>query len=158
MNGMGSSMMVKVGYHPLDIYLGQYILQFLVKQLDFAPVESKNEGVKRRKIPKVIEMSRKGSGIMVKVGYYPFDIYLSQYILPFLVKLLDFAPIGSKPKALDPLKRGQILKIIELSHKASGLMVKVGYHPLHIYLGQYILPFLVNQLDFAPIGSKNEGT
>ena len=45
MNRMGSSMMVKVGYHPLDIYLGQYILQFLVKQLDFAPVESKNEGV-----------------------------------------------------------------------------------------------------------------
>ena len=106
MNGMGSSMMVKVGYHPLDIYLGQYILHFLVKQLDFAPVESKNEGVKRRKIPKVIEMSRKGSGILVKVGYYPFDIYLSQYILPFLVKLLDFAPIGSKNEGAGPPLKG----------------------------------------------------
>ena len=37
-------------------------------------------------------------------------------------------------------------------------MVKVGYYPLDIYLGQYILPFLVKQLDFAPIGSKNEGS
>ena len=88
--------MVKVGYHPLDIYLGQYILQFLVKQLDFAPVESKNEGVKRRKIPKVIEMSRKASVLMVKVGYHPLHIYLGQYILPFLVNQLDFAQIGSK--------------------------------------------------------------
>ena len=37
-------------------------------------------------------------------------------------------------------------------------MVEVGYHPLDIYLGQYILPFLVKRLDFALIGSKNEGT
>ena len=37
-------------------------------------------------------------------------------------------------------------------------MVKVGYYPLDIYLGQYILPFLVKQLDFAPIGSKNEAS
>ena len=36
-------------------------------------------------------------------------------------------------------------------------MAKVGYYPLDIYLGQYILPFLVKQLDFAQIGSKNEG-
>ena len=35
-------------------------------------------------------------------------------------------------------------------------MVKGGYHPLDIYLGLYILPFLVKQPDFAPIGSKNE--
>ena len=40
----------------------------------------------------------------------------------------------------------------------SSMMVKVGYHPLDIYLGQYISPFLVQQLDFAQIGSKNEGT
>ena len=44
-----------------------------------------------------------------------------------------------------------------MSRKGSGLMVKVGYYPLDIYLGQHILQFLVNQLDFAPIGSKNEG-
>ena len=110
MNGMGSSMMVKVGYHPLDIYLGQYILQFLVKQLDFAPVESKNEGVKRRKIPKVIEMSRKGSGLMVKVGYYPLDIYLSQYILPFLVKQLEFPSVGSKNEGSGPPLKGAKLQ------------------------------------------------
>ena len=45
-----------------------------------------------------------------------------------------------------------------MSHEGLGLMVKVGYYPFDIYLGQYILPFLVNQLDFALIGSKNEGT
>ena len=44
MNRMGSSMMVKVGYHPLDIYLGQYILPGLVKQLNFFPMEFKTEG------------------------------------------------------------------------------------------------------------------
>ena len=44
-----------------------------------------------------------------------------------------------------------------MSRKGTGLMVKVGYHPLDIYLGQYISPFLVKQLDFAPIVSKNEG-
>ena len=37
-------------------------------------------------------------------------------------------------------------------------MVKVGYYPLDIYLGQYILPFLVKQLNFGPIGSKNEAS
>ena len=47
-------------------------------------------------------MSHKGSGLMVKVGYYPLDIYLGQYILPFLVKQLDFALIGSKSGALEP--------------------------------------------------------
>ena len=45
-----------------------------------------------------------------------------------------------------------------MSRKGSGLMVKVGYYPLDIYLGQYILPFLVKQLDFAQIRSKNEGS
>ena len=44
-----------------------------------------------------------------------------------------------------------------MSHEGLGLMVKVGYYPLDIYLGQYILPFLVKQLDFAQIGSKNKG-
>ena len=44
-----------------------------------------------------------------------------------------------------------------MSDEGLGLMVKVGYYPLDIYLGQYILPFLVKQLDFASIGSKNEG-
>ena len=44
-----------------------------------------------------------------------------------------------------------------MSHEGLGLMVNVGYYPLDIYLGQYILPFLIKQLDFAPIGSKNEG-
>ena len=45
-----------------------------------------------------------------------------------------------------------------MSEKGLGLMVKVGYYPLDIYLGHFILPFLVKQLDFAPIGSKNEGS
>ena len=45
-----------------------------------------------------------------------------------------------------------------MSRKGSGLMVKVGYYPLNIYLGQYILPFLAKQLDFARIGYKNEGS
>ena len=49
------------------------------------------------------------------------------------------------------------MKITEMSRKGSSLMVEVGYHPLDIYLGQFILPFLVKQLDFALIGSKNEG-
>ena len=44
-----------------------------------------------------------------------------------------------------------------MSRKGSSVMVKVGYHPLDIYLGQYILPFLIKQPDFAQIGSKNEG-
>ena len=43
-----------------------------------------------------------------------------------------------------------------MNRKGSGLMVKVGYNPLHMYLGQYILPFLIKQPDFAHIGSKNE--
>ena len=43
MSRKGSGLLVKVGYHPLDIYLGQYILQFLVKQLYFAPIRSKND-------------------------------------------------------------------------------------------------------------------
>ena len=51
-------------------------------------------------------MSRKGSGVMVKVGYHPLDIYLGQYILPFLVKKLDIAPMGSKNESGGaPLKR-----------------------------------------------------
>ena len=48
-------------------------------------------------------------------------------------------------------------KIVKMSRKGSGLLVKVGYHPLDIYLGQYILQFLVKQLYFAPIRSKNDG-
>ena len=43
-----------------------------------------------------------------------------------------------------------------MSRKGSGVMVKVGYHPLDISLGQYILPFLVKKPDIAPMGSKNE--
>ena len=46
-----------------------------------------------------------------------------------------------KRKWWSPLKRAHILKIIEMSRKGSGVMVKAGYHPLDIYLGQYILPF-----------------
>ena len=69
--------MVKFGYHPLDIYLGQYILPFLVKELDFVSIGSKNEGSapspKRVQVLKIIEMSRKGSGLMVKVGYHSLD-------------------------------------------------------------------------------------
>ena len=95
---------------------------------------------------------------MVKVGYYPLDMYLGQYILPFLVKQLDFALIGSKNEGTGaPLKGAKFHKTIEMSHEGLGLMVNVGYYPLDIYLGQYILPFLIKQLDFAPIGSKNEG-
>ena len=43
---------------------------------------------------------------MVKVGYYPLDIYSGQYILPFLVKLLDFAQIGSKTEGAGPPLKG----------------------------------------------------
>ena len=59
-------------------------------------------------------MSRKGSGLMVKVGYYPLDFYLGQYILPFLVKQLDFAPIGSKNEGSGaPLKRAKYRKSLK---------------------------------------------
>ena len=51
-------------------------------------------------------MSRKGSGLMVEVGYHPLDIYLGQYILPFLVKQLDFAQIGSKTGGAGPPLKG----------------------------------------------------
>ena len=52
-------------------------------------------------------MSRKGSGVMVKVGYHPLDMYLGRYILPFLVKIPDFAPIGSKTEAVEPPQKGK---------------------------------------------------
>ena len=59
-------------------------------------------------------MSRKGSGVMVKVGYHPLDIYLGQYILPFLVKQPNFAPIGSKNESIGvPLKGAKFQKSLK---------------------------------------------
>ena len=59
-------------------------------------------------------MSRKGSGVMVKVGYHPLDIYLGQYILPFLVKQPDFAQIGSKNESVGaPLKGAKFRKSLK---------------------------------------------
>ena len=55
-------------------------------------------------------MSRKGSDVIAKVVYYPLDIYLGQYILPFLVKQLDFAPIGSKNEGSGPALKGAKLQ------------------------------------------------
>ena len=51
---------------------------------------------------------------MLKVGYRPLDMYLGQYILPFLLKIPDFAPIGSKNESVGaPLKGAKFRKSLK---------------------------------------------